>query len=132
MRPKPGASIAMLATLPISRWPEFPGLGWNAPIWPTASNRSIHIVSYNGDETYTLGRYEGPTYSLLVSNVGWVERNNTNYNEVLALFEAYRDSGQYDQVSLWSSEADDPIEEYQRPEDAEVFGFDTEEVEETA
>jgi hypothetical protein len=51
------------------------------------------------------------TYSLLVSNVGFVRRNCPDHAEVKQLFDSYAASKEYEQVTMWSSESDDPIEE---------------------
>lgn len=51
------------------------------------------------------------TYSLLVSNVGWVCNACSDYEEVKSLFDEYARSKRYAQVTLWSSEDHDPIEE---------------------
>lgn len=67
------------------------------------------------------------TYSLLVSNVGWVRLNDPNYDEVLALFNDYKASTQYDQVTMWSSEEDDPIEEFYLPGDPDSYSLDNDE-----
>lgn len=51
------------------------------------------------------------TWSLLVSNVGWVRLDSPNYQEVKTLFDEYARVRIYKQVTLWSSLDDDPIEE---------------------
>lgn len=51
------------------------------------------------------------TYSLLVSNVGWVRSDCPDYAEVKQLFDEYAESKQYEQVTMWSSDEHDPIEE---------------------
>ena len=56
-----------------------------------------------------------PEYTLLVSNVGWVvsySQHITDYDTIKALFDEYVASGKYEQVSMWSDQEDDPIEEY--------------------
>lgn len=57
------------------------------------------------------------TYSLLVSNVGWVRNDCPDYDEVKCLFDEYAGSGQYEQVTMWSSVEHDPIEEAYLEED---------------
>lgn len=54
---------------------------------------------------------KGVKYSLLVSNVGWVRGESEDCDEVKTLYNWYKKSKQYEQVTLWSSEEDDPIEE---------------------
>ena len=50
-------------------------------------------------------------YSLLVSNVGWVRNDHPDYAEVKKLYDEYAASKKYAQVTMWSSESLDPIEE---------------------
>jgi hypothetical protein len=49
------------------------------------------------------------TYSLLVSNVGWVYQDNPDREEVEKDYNEYVASTCYSQVSMWASDQDDPI-----------------------
>lgn len=72
------------------------------------------------DESEIVESEEPTTWSLLVSNVGWVRKDSPDYEEVKGLYDEYAKSGLYAQVTLWSSESDDPIEEtYTNEEEGE-------------
>lgn len=58
-------------------------------------------------------RAKSPTYSLLVSNVGYVHRDNPDEEEVRKDYKEYVESTCYSSVSLWSSDRDDPIEVFE-------------------
>ena len=66
--------------------------------------------------TFAITGEDETTYSLLVSNVGWVRSDCPNYNAVKKLYDEYVASKEYGQVTLWSSAQDDPIEFYYDPE----------------
>lgn len=55
------------------------------------------------------------TYSLLVSNVGWVIRDDADKGKVKALYDDYVKRGIYEQVSMWASDDPDPIEMHDDP-----------------
>jgi hypothetical protein len=63
-----------------------------------------------------VARITAATYSLLVSNVGWVRNRVTDYNEVKRLFDEYSKTGEYEQVTMWSSAEHDPIEDQEGEE----------------
>ncbi len=50
-------------------------------------------------------------YSLLVSNVGWILQDWADYEGIKDLYDYYSKSKTYSQVTLWSSDSNDPIEE---------------------
>jgi hypothetical protein len=63
---------------------------------------------------YTFGRTGLPEeyFSLLVENIGWVvdeSDHETSLGEILALYEQYIQEDPDRQVSVWSSNASDPI-----------------------
>ena len=95
--------------------------------WASGKHLTVDKDSWKLYHTFLDELQRLATYSLLVSNVGWVRRLEPDYDEVLALFNDYKSSGQYDQVTMWSSEEHDPIEEYYSPNDPDSYSLDDEE-----